>query len=141
MEDEFQNNVEKLIIKSKTKDISFQLLNPLYKRLSDNNDTDNSFTVEYTGTTLWDSSWNKTSTLSGHTSDDKIEPKILSRETNDSDNNGQIDSITITTSENLNDNFSSTYAVPNIVYSNKVNMHVKGDSGMIVEKKKIIYNL
>jgi hypothetical protein len=37
-----------------------------------------------------------------------------------------------------NENFSSTYAVPNIVYSNKVNMHVKGDSGMIVEKKKII---
>jgi len=40
MEDEFQNNVEKLLIKSKTNDISFQLLNPLYKRLSDDNDTD-----------------------------------------------------------------------------------------------------
>lgn len=40
MDNEFQNNVEKLIIKSKTKDISFQLLNPLYKRLSDDNDTD-----------------------------------------------------------------------------------------------------
>ena len=36
----FQNNVEKLLIKSKTNDISFQLLNPLYKRLSDDNDTD-----------------------------------------------------------------------------------------------------
>lgn len=40
MEDDFQNNVEKLLIKSKTNDISFQLLNPLYKRLSDDNDTD-----------------------------------------------------------------------------------------------------
>lgn len=40
MDDEFQDNVEKLIIKSKTKDISFQLLNPLYNRISDNNDTD-----------------------------------------------------------------------------------------------------
>lgn len=40
MDDEFQENVEKLIIKSKTKDISFQLLNPLYDRISENNDTD-----------------------------------------------------------------------------------------------------
>ena len=40
MDDEFQENVEKLIIKSKTKDISFQLLNPLYGRISENNDTD-----------------------------------------------------------------------------------------------------
>ncbi len=40
MDDEFQNNIEKLLIKSKTKDISFQLLNPLYKRLSDDNDSD-----------------------------------------------------------------------------------------------------
>lgn len=40
MIDEFQNNVEKLIIKSKDGIISFQLLNPLYKKLSDDNDTD-----------------------------------------------------------------------------------------------------
>ena len=38
--DDFQVNIEKLIIRSKTKDVSFQLLNPLYTRLSDDNDTD-----------------------------------------------------------------------------------------------------
>ncbi len=75
---------------------------------SENNDTNNSFTLEYTGTTLWDSSWNKVSTISSHISDDTIEPKILSRETIDDNNNGQIDGILITTSENLNDSFTST---------------------------------
>lgn len=40
MEDEFQDNLEKLIIRAKNKDISFELLNPLYKRISDNNSTD-----------------------------------------------------------------------------------------------------
>ena len=40
MDDEFQNNIEKLIVRCKTKDISFELLNPLYKRISDNNSTD-----------------------------------------------------------------------------------------------------
>ena len=38
--DDFQKNTEKLIIRSKSKDISFELLNPLYTRLSENNDTD-----------------------------------------------------------------------------------------------------
>lgn len=40
MEDEFQKNIEKLIIRSNTSDTSFELLNPLYRRLSENNDTD-----------------------------------------------------------------------------------------------------
>ena len=40
MDGEYQDNLEKLIIKSKNKDISFQLLNPLYDRISDDNDTD-----------------------------------------------------------------------------------------------------
>lgn len=40
MNDNFQKNVEKLIIRSKSKDISFELLNPLYKRVSDSNNTD-----------------------------------------------------------------------------------------------------
>jgi len=40
MENEFQNNLQKLIIKSKTKDISFELLNPLYKRADDSNSTE-----------------------------------------------------------------------------------------------------
>ena len=40
MEDEFQKNIEKLIIRSKTNDTSFELLNPLYRRLSENNDTE-----------------------------------------------------------------------------------------------------
>lgn len=40
MEDEYQNNLEKLIIRTKKNDISFELLNPLYKRLSDNNSTE-----------------------------------------------------------------------------------------------------
>ena len=40
MENEYQNNLEKLLIRTKTKDISFELLNPLYKRISDNNSTE-----------------------------------------------------------------------------------------------------
>lgn len=40
MEDDFQKNVEKLIIKCVSNDVSFELLNPLYSRLSENNDTE-----------------------------------------------------------------------------------------------------
>ena len=40
MEDEFQENLEKLIVRIDDADISFQLLNPLYKRMSDDNSTD-----------------------------------------------------------------------------------------------------
>lgn len=40
MEDEYQNNLEKLLIRTRTKDLSFELLNPLYKRISDNNSTE-----------------------------------------------------------------------------------------------------
>ena len=40
MEDEFQKNIEKLIIRSSSNDTSFELLNPLYRRLSENNDTE-----------------------------------------------------------------------------------------------------
>jgi hypothetical protein len=40
MEDEFQENLEKLIVRIDDVDISFQLLNPLYKRMSDENSTD-----------------------------------------------------------------------------------------------------
>lgn len=38
--DEFQNNIEKLIIRTLKDDISFELLNPLYKRMDNVNDTD-----------------------------------------------------------------------------------------------------
>lgn len=40
MDEDFQKNIEKLIIKSKSKDISFELLNPLYKRMSESNSTE-----------------------------------------------------------------------------------------------------
>ncbi len=40
MDEDFQKNIEKLIIRSQLKDISFQLLNPLYKRLSETNSTE-----------------------------------------------------------------------------------------------------
>jgi len=39
-DDEFQNNTEKLIIRTKNGDKSFELLNPLYTRISDSNATD-----------------------------------------------------------------------------------------------------
>jgi hypothetical protein len=39
-EEDYQKNVEKLIIRSKNRDISFELLNPLYTRISSANDTD-----------------------------------------------------------------------------------------------------
>ncbi len=38
--DNFQDNLEKLIIKVQGKDISFEILNPLYKRVSDTNSTE-----------------------------------------------------------------------------------------------------
>ena len=40
MVDEFQENLEKLIVRIDSQDISFQLLNPLYKRLSSDKSTD-----------------------------------------------------------------------------------------------------
>jgi len=40
MENEYQNNLEKLIIKGNNEDISFELLNPLYKRVSDDGHTE-----------------------------------------------------------------------------------------------------
>ncbi len=40
MEDEFQDNLEKIIIRLDDKNLNFELLNPLYKRISDNNSTD-----------------------------------------------------------------------------------------------------
>lgn len=40
MDEEFQTNIEKLIFRIKGGDSSFELLNPLYKRVSDSNSTD-----------------------------------------------------------------------------------------------------
>jgi hypothetical protein len=40
MDEDFQKNLEKLVIRSQSRDISFELLNPLYKRFSDDNQTD-----------------------------------------------------------------------------------------------------
>jgi len=40
MDDQFQNNLEKLIIKSDIGEVSFQLLNPLYKKISETNSTE-----------------------------------------------------------------------------------------------------
>lgn len=40
MDENFQENLEKLIIRVKDNEISFELLNPLYKRSSDNNSTE-----------------------------------------------------------------------------------------------------
>lgn len=46
MEDQFQDNLEKIVIRSKDKDISFEILNPLYQRISSENSTE--FTDVYT---------------------------------------------------------------------------------------------
>jgi len=40
MDEDFQKNIEKLIIRSVDNNVSFQLLNPLYKKMSDSNKTD-----------------------------------------------------------------------------------------------------
>ena len=40
MKDSFQENLEKIIIRVKDKDISFEILNPLYQRISSENSTD-----------------------------------------------------------------------------------------------------
>ena len=40
MDDDFQKNAEKLIIRVDNKELSFELLNPLYKRFSDSNSTE-----------------------------------------------------------------------------------------------------
>ena len=39
-EDDYQSNVEKLIVRTADGDISFEILNPLYKRISDSNSTE-----------------------------------------------------------------------------------------------------
>ena len=39
-EEDYQNNLEKLIVRTKKGDLSFEILNPLYKRISDNNSTE-----------------------------------------------------------------------------------------------------
>jgi len=38
--DDFQKNIEKIIIRLKGKDLSFEIFNPLYKRISDTNSTE-----------------------------------------------------------------------------------------------------
>lgn len=40
MDDDYQKNIEKLIIRTEDTETSFELLNPLYKRLSDSNSTE-----------------------------------------------------------------------------------------------------
>jgi hypothetical protein len=40
MDGEFQSNLQKLLIRSTSRDISFELLNPLYKRANDSNTTE-----------------------------------------------------------------------------------------------------
>lgn len=40
MDDDFQKNMEKLILRSNSKELSFELLNPLYKRVSESNSTE-----------------------------------------------------------------------------------------------------
>lgn len=40
MQDDFQKNLEKIIVRVANKDVSFEILNPLYKRISDSNSTD-----------------------------------------------------------------------------------------------------
>jgi hypothetical protein len=40
MEDDFQDNLEKIIIRLEDENHNFEILNPLYKRISDNNQTD-----------------------------------------------------------------------------------------------------
>lgn len=39
-DDDFQQNIEKLIVRSKSGDVSFEILNPLYKRMSNQNSTE-----------------------------------------------------------------------------------------------------
>lgn len=46
MNDKFQDNLEKIVIRVKNKDISFEILNPLYTRISSENSTE--FTDIYT---------------------------------------------------------------------------------------------
>ena len=46
MDNDFQNNIEKILIQIDGKDVSFEILNPLYKRISDTNPTE--FTEIYT---------------------------------------------------------------------------------------------
>jgi hypothetical protein len=40
MDDDFQSNLEKIILRVDDKNLNFEILNPLYKRISDNNSTD-----------------------------------------------------------------------------------------------------
>jgi hypothetical protein len=40
MDEDFQNNLEKIVIRIDDQNVNFEVLNPLYKRISDNNSTD-----------------------------------------------------------------------------------------------------
>ena len=46
MNDKFQDNLEKIVVRVKNKDVSFEILNPLYTRISSDNSTE--FTEIYT---------------------------------------------------------------------------------------------
>ena len=39
-DEDYQSNLEKIIVRTKSGDVSFEILNPLYKRISDSNSTD-----------------------------------------------------------------------------------------------------
>lgn len=71
---------------------------------SDNNDTAQIPTINYTPWTLRDSDWNNTESIPSFNVSDWISPIITARETIDNDWDWQIDRIKLTLSENLTDN-------------------------------------
>ena len=59
-------------------------------------------TFTYAGTNLVDANGNGVAAITNHVILDKVAPRLLSRETRDTNANGKIDAIRLTFSENLN---------------------------------------
>jgi len=74
------------------------------------NDTAQIPSIAYAGSFLADVANNLLSPITTVAVADGVAPKILSRQTRDMNENGKIDAILMTTSENLNDNFAGLTA-------------------------------
>lgn len=84
-----------------TVSLSWNIINLPISETTDDNDTGNKPNLSYNWD-LNDSNWNNLASINNLQINDWISPKILSRETIDSNWNGKIDKIKLTFSENLN---------------------------------------
>ncbi|MCK9272252.1 lamin tail domain-containing protein [Candidatus Gracilibacteria bacterium] len=90
--------------------IASNILRIAINETSDDNDTGQIPTFAYNGTNLKDGSNNLVANITSFNVTDGLKPKLLSRETQDTDGNGKIDKIKINFSETLNNNTGAIVA-------------------------------